>query len=132
MVTQGVLRVDGALTASAVTVKSGGYLGGTGTVANVTLEDGAGFDVFANQTVPLKVSVLTAANGGVVRVRNLTGLAPTALNAPFLQVAGGFDASKWAVAMDGVAPTLSLRVKVGAAGVAYVRWSPPGTALFVR
>ncbi|OQC29761.1 MAG: Autotransporter-associated beta strand repeat protein [Verrucomicrobia bacterium ADurb.Bin070] len=132
VVTQGVLRVDGSLTASAVTVKSGGFLGGTGTVANVTLEDGAGFDVLANQTVPLKVSALTAANGGVVRVRNLTGLAPTALNAPFLQVAGGFDASKWTVAMDGVEPTLSLRVKVGAGGVAYVRWSPPGTAIFVR
>lgn len=131
LVTQGVLRVDGALSASAVTVKSGGFLGGTGTVANVTLEDGAGFDVLASQTVPLKASALTA-NGGVVRVRNLTGLAPAALNAPFLQVAGGFDASKWTVAMDGVEPTESLRVRVGAGGVAYVRWSPPGTAIFVR
>ncbi|HNX33460.1 MAG TPA: autotransporter-associated beta strand repeat-containing protein [Kiritimatiellia bacterium] len=131
LVTQGVLRVDGSLSASAVTVKSGGFLGGTGTVADVTLEDGAGFDVLASQTVPLKVSALTA-NGGVVRVRNQTGLAPVALNAPFLQVAGGFDASKWTVAMDGVEPTVSLRVRVGAGGVAYVRWSPPGTAIFVR
>jgi len=132
VVSQGVLRVDGSLTASAVTVKSGGFLGGTGTVANVTLEDGAGFDVLADQTAPLKVTSLTAANGGVVRVRNLTGLAPTELNAPFLRVAGGFDASKWTVAMDGVAPTESLRVKVGAGGVVYVRWSPPGTAILVR
>jgi len=101
-------------------------------VANVTLEAGAGFEVFADQTAPLQVNALTAANGGVVHVRNPTGLAPAALNAPFLQVAGGFDASKWSVAMDGVEPTESLRVRVGAGGVAYVRWSPQGTMIFMR
>ena len=132
VVTQGVLRVDGSLTTSAVTVKNGGLLGGTGTVANVTLEAGAGFEVFADQTAPLQVNALTAANGGVVRVRNPTGIEPTALNAPFLLVPGGFDASKWSVVMDGVEPTPKLRVRIDTDGIAYARWSPQGTVLFMR
>ena len=132
VVTQGVLRVDGSLTTSAVTVKNGGVLGGTGTVANVTLEAGAGFEVFADQTAPLQVNALTAANGGVVHVRNPTGIEPTALNAPFLLVPGGFDASKWSVVMDGVEPTPKLRVRIDTDGIAYARWSPQGTVLFMR
>lgn len=128
----GTLRIDGTLKNSAVTVEAGGWLGGTGTVTHVTVEDGAGFEVFADQTVPLKASSLTAANGGVVRVRNPNGLEPAALDAPFLLVPGGFDASKWSVVMDGVAPTPNLRVKVGTDGVAYARWSPQGTMIFMR
>jgi len=41
VVTQGVLRVDGALITSAVTIRTNGGLGGTGTVSTVTMEDGA-------------------------------------------------------------------------------------------
>ena len=135
LVTQGVLRVDGSLTTSAVTVKSGAYLAGTGTVSNVTLEDGAGFDVFANQTVPLKVGALTVANGGKIVVHNPAGSDRTTLNAPFMQVTGSvvgtFDPSKWTVIMEGVASTPNLRVRV-TDGVAYARWAPMGTMIGVR
>ncbi len=42
----GTLRVDGVLTTPAsVAIASGGFLGGTGTVANVTLAEGAGFAI---------------------------------------------------------------------------------------
>ena len=131
VVTQGVLRVDGSLTTSAVTVKNGGGLGGTGTVSNVTLEDGARFDVFANQTVPLKVSSLTLEGGGTVIVHNPGGMEKTALNAPFLQVTGSltgaFDKTAWTVLMDSVDATPNLNVGVGADGTVCVRWAPQGT-----
>ena len=135
VVSQGVLRVDGALTTSAVAVKSGGGLGGTGTVSNVTLEDGARFDAFANQTVPLKVSALTLSGGGTVVVHNPGGIDRTGLNAPFLKVTGSltgaFSRSAWTVLMDGVAATPNLSVGVAADGTVYARWRPMGTVIRV-
>jgi len=133
VVTQGVLRVDGVLTASAVTIKGGGYLGGTGTMADVTLEAGAGIDVSANQTVPLTVETLTVAGGGTVVVHNPDGIDRTALNVPLFRVTGSVsgasDPSAWRVRMDGVAPTSDLRVRVDGNGIAYARWSPLGTLI---
>jgi autotransporter-associated beta strand protein len=133
VVSQGVLRVDGLLTTSAVTVKNGGYLGGTGTVSIVTLEDGARFDVFAGQTVPLKVNALTVAGGGTIVVHNSGGIDKTALNAPFLKVTGSltgsFNKSAWTVLMDGVDETPNLNVGVGADGTVYARWAPQGTLI---
>lgn len=131
VVSEGVLRVDGALTASAVTVKDGGWLGGTGTVAAVTLEDGAGFEALAGQAQPLNVGALAAAGGVTVRVRNPEGVAAETLNAAVAKVAGGVDVSGWTVVMDGVAPTPNLRVKTEADGVVYARWSPRGTAVLI-
>lgn len=135
VVTQGVLRVDGSLTASAVTVEAGGGLGGTGTVSNVTLKDGARFDVFANQTEPLKVDTLTLEGGGTIVVHNPTGLDPTTLRAPFLRVTGSltgtFSKSAWTVLMDGVETTPSLNVGVAGDGTVYAKWAPPGLLIKV-
>ena len=45
-VDEGALRVEGVLTTPAsVAIEAGGFLGGTGTVANVTLAEGAGFEI---------------------------------------------------------------------------------------
>lgn len=135
VVSQGVLCVDGSLTTTAVTVKNGGGLGGTGTVSNVALEDGARFDVFANQTAPLKVNALTLAGGGTIVVHNPGGIDRTALNVPFLKmtgsVAGTFDKSAWAVRMDGVDATPNLGVGCAADGTVYARWRPAGTIIQV-
>lgn len=128
-VAEGVLRVDGSLTTSAVTVKDGGYLGGTGTVSSVTLEDGARFDVFANQTVPLKVDSLTLEGGVTIIVHNPDGIDKADLNVPFLKVTGtgSFDKTGWTVLMDGVDETPNLNVSVDAGGTVYARWAPRGT-----
>ena len=132
-VTQGVLRVDGALTASAVTVAAGGWLGGTGTVASVTLEDGAGFETLVGQTEPLKIAALATAGGAVtVRVRNPSELDVTAVNVPFAKLAAPCDVSRWTVLVDGAAPTPNLRVRIGADGTAYAGWSPKGTVFILR
>ena len=131
-----MLRVDGTLTNSPIAVASGGTLAGTGAVASVTLAAGSGFEVFANQTVPLKVSVLAAASGGKVVVHNPTGLAPTALNVPFMQVPeaqrAAVNALAWTVTMDGVDPSTNLVVHVGDTGVVYARWPVSGTAMLVE
>lgn len=75
-VSNGVLRVDGSLvTPSRMEVAAGAYLGGTGTVANVSLEAGAGFSAPAGETSPLTVSgdlVLPAT--GVIDIANLDGV----------------------------------------------------------
>jgi autotransporter-associated beta strand protein len=133
VVTQGVLRVDGSLTSSTVTVEAGGYLGGTGTVEDVTLEEGAGIEVSANQTVPLTVATLTVAEGGTVVVHNPDGIDRTVLNAPLFRVTGSVrgasDLSAWRVRMEGVESTSDLRVRVDGNGIAYARWSPVGTLI---
>lgn len=112
LVTQGVLRVDGQVTNSPITVAPGAYLAGTGTVGNVTVADGAGFEVFATQTEPLKARAFTAGGGGRIIVRNPTGLSPEALNVPFLQIPEAlreaFNPLAWTVTMDGADPETAL------------------------
>lgn len=130
----GTLRIDGALKNSEVTVELGGWLGGTGQLTRVTVQAGAGFEVSADQTEPLKIGTLAASGGGVVRVRNPGGLAREALRVPFAQVAafdGSFDARQWRVVMEGVEATANLNV-ANRDGVLEARWAPGGTLFCVR
>jgi len=69
-VSNGTLRVDGVLTTpSAVTVAGGGLIGGTGTVARVTMEEGAGFAARASEKgalLTINGDLALPANGVVV------------------------------------------------------------------
>jgi autotransporter-associated beta strand protein len=131
-VTQGVLRVDGSLTSSAVTVAAGAALGGTGSVAHVTMAEGARFDVSADQTVPLTIGSLALAGGGTVAVHNPDGIDRTEVNVPLFRVTGslnGFDPSAWTVLLDGAEPSAKLRLRQNADGTVYARWAPLGTLI---
>ncbi len=69
----GALLVDSSIaTSSGVTVDSGAWLGGTGTVSAVTVKDGGGFICYAgrNRANTLRVPSLTAEGDVVVRVAN--------------------------------------------------------------
>ena len=69
----GALLVDSSIaTSSGVTVDSGAWLGGTGTVAAVTVKDGGGFICYAgrNTAKTLRVPSLTTEGEVVVRVAN--------------------------------------------------------------
>ena len=72
-VAAGALLVDSSLaTSSGVTVDSGAWLGGTGTVSAVTVKDGGGFICYAgrNAKKSLRVPSLAAEGEVVVRVAN--------------------------------------------------------------
>ena len=69
----GALLVDSSIaTSSGVTVDSGAWLGGTGTVSAVTMKDGGGFICYAgrNAKKSLRVPSLAAEGEVVVRVAN--------------------------------------------------------------
>ena len=69
----GALLVDSSIaTSSGVTVDSGAWLGGTGTVSAVTVKDGGGFICYAGRNAAnvLRVPSLTAEGDVVVRVAN--------------------------------------------------------------
>ncbi len=69
----GALLVDSSIaTSSGVTVDSGAWLGGTGTVSAVTVKDGGGFICYAgrNTAKTLRVPSLTAEGNIIVRVAN--------------------------------------------------------------
>ena len=117
-----------------VAVENGGWLGGTGQVTRVTVQAGAGFEIFADQTEPLKIGTLAASGGGVVSVRNPGGLARETLRVPFAQVAafdGSFDPRQWTVVMEGVEASASLNV-ANRDGVLEARWAPGGTLVCVH
>ena len=112
-VSNGVLRVDGGITrASAITVASGGFIGGTGTVANVTLEAGAGFVADVGQSVPLAVQgdLVIPATGSV-------NLCSTGADEPGRTdvasatgtLTGAENLRSWTVLVDGV-PTQKYRL----------------------
>ena len=108
-VSEGTMRVDGCLvTPSAIEVVSGAYLGGTGTVANVVLEEGAGISAPAGQKTPLVVEGnLVLPDTGVVDVLNLGGADEKDLPAVNLvratgALSGTENLSGWIVKIDGV------------------------------
>jgi autotransporter-associated beta strand protein len=108
-VSEGTMRVDGCLvTPSSVEVVSGAYLGGTGTVANVSLETGAGFCAPAGQKTPLVVEGdLVLPDTGAVDVLNLGGADEKDLPAVNLvratgTLSGTENLSGWIVKIDGV------------------------------
>lgn len=135
-VSQGELRVDGVLTNSAVGVASGALLAGTGTVASVTLAAGAGFDVSAAQTSPLRVGSLTAASGCWVVVRNPGGVDLQTLSVPFLKVPAAqrdsVSALGWTVQVEGSEAGETLVVHVDDEGLVYARWPVVGSVLLVE
>ena len=108
-VSNGAMRVDGVLTTpSSVEVASGAFLGGTGTVAKVSMESGSGFAAPAGQAEPLTVQgdlVLPAT--GVVDIANLDGveekdLRPVKLVAATGNFTGTENLGGWTVKVNGV------------------------------
>lgn len=120
-VSEGTMRVDGSLvTPSSVLVKAGAYLGGTGTVANVTLEAGAGFSAPAGQKCPLVVSGdLALPDAGIVDIVNLDGAEEKTLPSARLVsgtgvLSGTENLSGWIVKINGEETKLwKLRVSGG-------------------
>ena len=108
-VSNGTMRVDGSLvTPSSVEVAAGAYLGGTGTVANVTLETGAGFAATAGQSTPLTVQGdLALPATGVIDIANLDGVAERDMPSVNLvsatgTLSGDENLANWTVMVDGV------------------------------
>lgn len=103
----GALLVDSSIaTSSGVTVDSGAWLGGTGTVSAVTVKDGGGFICYAgrNTATPLRVPTLTAEGDVVVRVANPDGRDTTDFRQPVLQLTAkpaSVDFQNWRVSYEG-------------------------------
>ena len=122
-VSNGVLRVDGRLTGpSMLTVAAGGFLGGTGTVNQVTLENGAGLAALTDQADALQIKQSLALPAtGVVAISNPAGLDPNSLRTiPVATAAtdgtgaltGTENLANWTVTFNGVAdPKWSLLVE---------------------
>lgn len=107
-VSNGTMRVDGSLvTPESVKVVAGAYIGGTGTVANVEMEAGAGFAAPAGQGRPLTVEGdLALPATGVVNISNLGGYEGDDLPAAKLVTATGTlsgteNLANWTVMIDG-------------------------------
>ena len=106
-VAAGALLVDSSIaTSSGVTVDSGAWLGGTGTVSAVTVQDGGGFICYAgrNAAKVLRVPSLTAEGDVVVRVANPDGRDSTDFRQPVLQLTAkpaSVDFRNWRVSYEG-------------------------------
>ena len=126
-VSNGTLRVDGMLvTPSSVEVAAGAYLGGTGTVARVAMEAGAGFDAPAGQDKPLTVQGdLALPATGVVNISNLDGseekdMKPVKLATATGNITGAENLAGWTVKVNGVtSDKWRLAVKDGVLGAKF-------------
>ncbi len=110
IVSNGTLRVDGRLvTPSFVDVAAGAYLGGTGTVARVRMEEGSGFAAPAGQAKPLTVEGDLALPAlGCVNIANLEGVDARKLyGATLVEATGTLSGTEnlesWTVTLDGAA-----------------------------
>ena len=108
-VAEGTMRVDGKLvTPSVVDVYSGAFIGGTGTVARVSMDAGAGFDAPAGQDKPLTVQGdLALPATGVVNISNLDGseekdMKPVNLVTATGDITGAENLAGWTVKVNGV------------------------------
>lgn len=133
-VVEGVLRIDGSWSAvnSSVTAESGGYLGGTGTVARAVF-NGGGFECSMGQAGRLTAATVVAGETGTVRLLNPDGLPVTQLNVPFLTyttLEGAGNLADWTVEVEGVSPTVNLRVQAKD-GTLTAGWFPKGTMIRV-
>ncbi|HRR32941.1 MAG TPA: autotransporter-associated beta strand repeat-containing protein [Kiritimatiellia bacterium] len=103
----GTLRVDGVLTtAAAVNVAAGAYLGGTGTVANVTLAENAGFDIDLSDSAQANLLIrngLALPQTAVVKLSTANGDG-VVTKRTFAEVEGALTGSTdaWTVVVDGV------------------------------
>jgi autotransporter-associated beta strand protein len=137
LVSNGILRVDGSIAASSgVTVSANGFLGGTGTVKNVTVQLGGGFAAPAGQTQPLVVTgALALEGGGTVRIDNPDGLPSDQIRVTLAQtggtVAGAENLSSWVVEIEGVPASVNHRVQLRG-NLLIAGFSPHGTVLSVR
>lgn len=137
LVSNGVLRVDGSLASSrGVTVSAAGWLGGTGTVKNVTVEAGGGFDVIQGQAKPLTVSgTLALAGSGTVHIQNPNRLPGREIQVTLAVVSGivvnEANAGLWAVEVDGLEPSVNYRLRVVDSALV-AGYAPKGTVLSVR
>lgn len=136
-VSNGVLQVDGSLnTSSLLTIADGGWLGGTGTVKNVTVAAGGGFDAIQGQPKPLTVTgTLTLQGNGTVHIQNPGALQGTQVRVALAEVAGTLAGAEyvdtWAVEIEGVATSVNYRLRVvGSQLVA--GYAPQGTLISVR
>lgn len=107
-VSNGVMRVDGTLTSpSSVEVAAGAYLGGTGTVANVTMEAGSGFAALAGDAQALAVQGdLALPATGTVEISNPGSLAEESIGrVSFASATGTLSGTgnlkNWTVKIDG-------------------------------
>ena len=107
-VSNGTLRVDGVLTTpSSVNVASCAFLGGTGTVANVTMEAASGFAAPAGQKAPLVIQGdFNLPATGVIDILNLDGGAADCLEgASLVMITGTFSGEEnldnWTITIDG-------------------------------
>lgn len=136
-VSNGVLRVDGNLnTSSLLTVEAGGWLGGTGTVKNVTVAAGGGFDVIQGQSRPLTVTgALSLEGGGTVRIQNLGGLPGREIQVVLADVAGVITGAEnvdaWTVEIEGVEPSVNYNLRV-VNNQLVAGFAPQGTLISVR
>lgn len=137
LVSNGVLRVDGNLeTSSGVTVADGGWLGGEGTVQNVSVENGGGFDVIQGQAKPLTVTgTLALVGGGTVHIQNPEGLPGEQVQVAVAEVAGAVvgaeNADVWTVEVDGAPSSVNYRLRVVGAKL-MAGYAPKGTLISVR
>lgn len=137
LISNGVLRVDGSLNASTlVTVADGGWLGGTGTVKNVTVHAGGGFDVIQGQSRPLAITgTLSLEGGGTVHIQNPDGVPGREIQVALATVSGAVvgaaNADLWDVDVDGVAESVNYRLRV-VDSTLVAGYAPKGTLLSVR
>ena len=106
-VSNGTLRVDGSLTTpSSVKVASGAFLGGTGTVARVAMESGAGFAAPVGQKSPLVINgSFSLPATGVINL-NVKGVAEDRLSGTSLvrfagTLNGAENLDNWTITIDG-------------------------------
>ena len=137
LISNGVLQVDGSLVSSSgITVFNGGWLGGTGTVKNVTIAEDGGIEVVQGQAKPLSVTGdLTIEGGGTIHIKNPDGVPGHMIQVTLASVAGAVvgkeNAAAWSVEIDGVEPSVNYRLRVFGS-VLVAGYSPKGTMLSVR
>ncbi len=139
-VVEGVLRVDGSILQSDITVQNGGMIGGTGSVSNLTVKAGGGFLIdYANAAEQLAVKgTWTLPEAGVLRVTGYEGAleklrVPQALSIADAVNKDAVDVSQWTVLVDGHTATETKDMVVArSADILSVRYSPIGLMLIVR
>jgi len=134
-VVEGVLRIDGRWNAvnSSVTAETGGYLGGTGTVARAVF-NGGGFECAQGQTGRLTASAVSVGATGTVRLLNPGALPVSELNVPFLSyvtIDGAENLANWSVEVEGVPASDNLRVRAKD-GILVAGWAPRGTFIMLQ
>ena len=131
-VVEGVLRIDGSWSTadSSVTAESGGYLGGTGTVARAVF-NGGGFECAMGQAGLLTVATAVIGSTGTIRILNPNNLPREQLSVSFLSfgtLVGDTNLVNWTVEVAGYSATKNMRV-LARNGTLTACWAPQGTLI---